>query len=814
MRDLVSDLRFAVRMLLRNPGFTAVAIVALALGVGANTAIFSVVNAVLLRPLPFGSAHRLVSIGSFSTRSLVTADYACSYPDFQDFRAQNHTLDHISAINNDTWALTGTNRQVTNLDVAIVSADLFPMLGVKPLMGRTFRRDEDENVAASPAVVVISQNAWRKHFGSEPGVVGKQITLNGRPFMIAGVMPAGFNFPVRDTPFDIWTTFAFSGDLGSFDGSDAMGKNRGSHYLEVVGTVKPGATPAQAKADLDVIVAALARKYPKSNLYRAIRVEPLIDRLAGKLRPVLLLLLGAVGCVLLVACANVANLLLARASTRHRELAIRAALGAGRLRVVRQVLTESVLLSLAGGAAGFMAGIWGNELLVRFGPTGVPRLGESRIDFVVFVFSLGVSLLTGVVFGLVPALRAAQSDPAEALKEGTRGSTEGLRSNKARSVLVVSEVALALVLLSCAGLLIRSLDRLNRSDPGFRSNNVLSAAITLPPARYPRERLSAFVSQIEDRLRRLPGVVSVGDVVILPLSGNDMNTHFDIEGRPQTRVNISGPGYFEAMGTPLRAGRDFQETDVMGMPYVAVVNDTFAKRYFPNENPIGKLIKPGIAAGEDKTPFREIVGIAGSVQQDRIGQKPLPEVFIPRGQLPVNSATFTIHTMNDARSLIPAVRSAVAAMDPDMPVDEVKTMDERVSTSLAQPRFQGFLLGCFAVVALTLTAVGLYGVISYSVAQRTHEIGTRMALGAGQTNILKLVVGQGMLLAAIGAMVGLAGALAVSRLLENMLYEIAPTDPLTLAGVAILVFAVAFAATVIPAVRAANVDPMVALRYE
>jgi len=817
MTDLVSDLRFAVRMLRKNPGFTAVAIVALALGVGANTAIFSVVNAVLLRPLPYASASRLVSLESYITRNANARAASSSYPDFQDFRARNHTLDHLAALNEDTWALTGANREVANLDVSIVSADLFPMLGVKPLLGRTFRKDEDENVAASPATIVLSQRAWQTHFGSDPGIVGKQITLQGRPFTIAGVMPAAFNFPVREHPFDVWTTFAFSGDLKP----DAIGTQRGGHYLEVVGSLKPGVTPAQARADFQVIVAALAKQYPDSNKYRGLRIEYLMDVLTSEVRPALLLLLGAVGCVLLVACANVANLLLARAGTRHREIAIRAALGAGRFRVVRQVLTESVLLSLAGGAAGLLAAVWANELLVRFGPPVVPRLGESRVDLAVFAFALGVSLLTGIVFGIAPALRASQADPAEALKEGARGSTEGLRSNKARSLLVVSEVALAMMLLACAGLLIRSLDRMNHADPGFQAHNVLSASITLPEARYERARITPFVSQLEERVGRLPGVISVGDVVVLPLSGNDMNTRFDIEGRPVadaerplTRVNIAGPRYFESMSTPLRTGRDFRETDAKGSPYVAIVNDVFVRQFFPNENPIGKRVKPGLSEGAGKPPFREIVGVVGSVEQDRIGGKPLAEIFMARGQFVSNSVTLTIHTRNDARSLIPGLRSALAGMDPEIPLDEVKTMDERVSQSLAPGRFQSFLLGVFGLVALTLTGVGLYGVISYSVAQRTHEIGTRMALGARQANILKLVVAQGMLLAAIGAAAGMAGALAVGRMLGSILYEVAPTDPLTLTAVALLVFGVAFAATVIPAIRAARVDPMVALRYE
>ena len=819
MKDPLMDVRYAARMLAKNPGFTAVAVIALASGIGANTAIFSVVNAVLLRPLPFPNASRLVAVDSMTTRHPETGG-AVSYPDFQDFRTRNHSLRYLIAFHDESWPLTGPHREAANLHLAVASADLFAMTQAKPLMGRTFRKNEDEDTTG-PMSLVLSEAAWKKYFGADPAILGKSITLRGLPYTVIGVMPAGFNFPVRNEAWDAWTTFGFSTDLRSADGTPPIGRSRGSHYLDMAGELKPGVPVANAQADLDVLVAALAKSYPNSDAHRTIRVAPLLERLVEQLRPVLLLLLGAVGCVLLVACANVANLLLARATTRHRELAIRAALGAGRARVIRQVLTESVLLSLLGGAAGLLLGIWGSALLVRLSPEDVPRVGQAQIDIPVFLFTIGIAVLTGVIFGLVPAFRASQSDPADALKDGTRGTTEGLRGNKARSGLIIGEVALALMLLACAGLLIRSLDRLNRVDPGFQTHQVLSAAISFPEARYKNAQIVPVLDHIEQRLRALPDVAAVSDIAVLPLSGNDMNTDFEVEGhpvataeQPSTRVNIIAPGYLNAMRIPLVSGRDLEARDDAKAGIVAVINTEFAKQFFPGQNPLGKRIRPGISNGDGKPPMREIVGVVGSVEQDRIGKKPIPEVFLARDQLVYNSPVLVIRTRNDARAVVPELRSVLRESDPNMPIDELRTMDERVALSLAQPRFQSLLLASFAGVALLLTAIGLYGVISYSVAQRTREIGTRMALGAQRRNILKLVIGQGMLLTTIGVAIGIGGAILASKLIESMLYEVTPGDPLTLLGVAGVVFLVAMLASIVPAVRAAGVDPLVALRYE
>jgi predicted permease len=697
---------------------------------------------------------------------------------------------------------------------------MFPMLGVQPVIGRTFRPEEDED-KSGPMSVVLSEATWRKYFGGDAKIVGTQIVLQQQPYNVIGVMPAAFNFPVRNEPFEAWTTFGFSPYLRRSTANPTMGEQRGAHFLDVAAVLKPGISLAQAKADLDVIQDRLRKDFPDDEKYRAVRVAPLLDQIVQDMRPAILILLGAVGCVLLVACANVANLLLARASGRRREIAIRSALGANRWRVVRQVLTESLLLSLVGGAAGLLLAWWGNALLVHYGPQDVPRLGESHLDLWVFAFAVGVSLVTGFLFGLVPALRAAQADPAESLKEGSRGTTEGLRSNKARSVLVVAEVALALILLSSAGLLIRSLDKLNHSNLGFQPGGVLTAVLEFPEAKFKDPQLIAALNRIESRLDETPGVLAEGDVVVLPLSGDDASTSVEIDGRPtkiterlQTRVNIASAGYFRAMRIPLVSGRNFSPSDTEKNPLVVVVNEAFAREFFPRENAIGKRVRPGFSKGPGDAPMREIVGIVGSVAQDSVGQKPLPEVFFPRDQFVNSATTLVIRTQGDPNSVAPQLRAILREIDPNLPIEQLRTMDERVTGALAQPRFQSFLLVIFAGVALLLTAVGLYGVVSYSVAQRTHEIGTRMALGAQQRSIFRLVVGQGMLLAGIGVAIGLACSLATSKLLTSLLYEISPTDPLTLIAISFLILFVTFLATYVPARRAALVDPMIALRYE
>jgi putative ABC transport system permease protein len=820
MRELLADFRYATRTLWKNPGFAIIAVLALALGTGATTAIFSVVDAVLLRPLPFTSADRLIGILHYDAKRGPEASNL-SYPDFRDFRSQNHTLDHMAVYHPDSWPMLAPGHEPVNVHMAIVSADMFPMLAARPTAGRTFTSAEDEDTAG-PMKAVLSDSAWRRLFGGDQATLGKTVLLRQQPYTIIGIMPRGFQFPIQSEPTDLWTTFGYSSDLRkNSPESTPMGTQRGAHFLDFAATLKPGVSIAQAHSDLAVINARLAKQFPNSNQNREVQVVALLDHLVAQLRPTLLLLLGAVGCVLLIACANVANLLLARATTRSRELAIRTALGAGRARLVRQILTESVLLSLLGGVAGLLLAAWGIALLAHYGPQDVPRLAYARLNPEVFLFALAVSLLTGLVFGAAPALRAANSSPGEALKDGSRGSTEGLRHNKARSILVIAEVALALMLLSSAGLLIRSLDRLNHANTGYDSANVLTGALDFPESRYPDAKLIQSLDSLEARLAALPNVAAASDIVILPLAGDDMSTDLEIQGRPvrssdrpTTRINIAAPNYFRAMGTPLLAGRDFNARDVDRAPEVVVVNQAFVQQFFPNDNPIGKRVRPGFSHGVGDPPMREIVGVVGSVQQDRIGKKAIPEVFIPRDQFPTTSTTIVVRTVGDARELMPAFRSEVHAVDPDLPIRHLRTMEDWVGLSLAQPKFQSYLFVIFGAIALLLTAVGLYGVIAYSVAQRTQEIGTRMALGAQQANILKLVVGEGMLLAIIGTVIGVAGALAISGLLQKLVYEISPTDPVTIAAITATILCVSLLAAYVPARRAARIDPMTALRNE
>jgi putative ABC transport system permease protein len=820
MQELLADFRYATRTLWKNPGFTLVAVLALALGTGATTAIFSVVDAVLLRPLPYSTADRLVGVLHYdSKRGPESA--ALSYPDFRDFRSQNHTLDHMAVYHPDSWPMLAPGKEPVNVHMAVVSADLFPMLAVHPAAGRTFTAAEDEDTAG-PMKAILSDYAWRKLFGGDQAILGKTVLLRQQPYTIIGIMPRGFQFPIQSEPTELWTTFGYSPDLRKTSPeSTPMGIQRGAHFLDFAATLKPGVSTDQARADLAVINTRLAKQFRNSNQYREVQVLPMLDHMVAQLRPVLLLLLGAVGCVLLIACANVANLLLARATTRSRELAIRTALGAGRARLVRQILTESVLLSLLGGVFGLLLAAWGTALLAHYGPQDVPRLADARLNVEVFVFALAMSLVTGLVFGAVPALRAANSSPGEALKDGSRGSTEGLRHNKARSILVIAEVALALMLLSSAGLLIRSLDRLNHTNAGYDTANVLTGTFDFPESRYPDAKLVQALDSLEAKLSALPNVIAASDVVVLPLAGDDMSTGIDFQGkpvssadRPITRVNIAAPNYFRAMGTPLLAGRDFNSRDVDKAPEVVIVNQAFVQQFFPNENPIGKRVRPGFGHGGGEPPMREIVGVVASVQQDRIGKKSLPEVFMPRGQFPNTSTAVVVRTTGDAHALIPAFRSAVRAIDPDLPIGHLRTMEDWTGLSLAQPRFQSYLFVIFGAIALLLTAVGLYGVIAYSVAQRTQEIGTRMALGAQQANILKLVVGEGMLLAILGAVIGIAGALGISGLLQKLVYEVSPTDPATIAAITVTILCVSLLAAYVPARRAARIDPMTALRNE
>jgi putative ABC transport system permease protein len=801
MRTLLQDVRYAARVLVRQPGFAAVAVLTLALGVGANTAIFSVVNAVLLRPLPFAEPDQLVRVYEKRpklgrTRNVVSA------PDFIDWRGQSQTFDSMAAYNGWGASLTGDG-EPQRITGALASADLFRVLRAEPMLGRAFAAEEDR--PGAPRVVVISHGLWRRRFGADPSAVGKAVTLGGEPYTVVGVMPPAFQFPDPET--EVWAPLAL-------DPQDQS--SRGSHYLSVVARLKTGVTREQAQAEMDAIAGRLEQQY-QVNTGHGVNVFALHDEVVGGVRKSLFVLLGAVGFVLLIACANVANLLLARGAARQAEIAVRTALGASRWRVVRQLLTESLLLFVWGGALGLLLAVWGVDLFVALSPPGTPRVHEIRADAWVFGFTFLVSLATGVVFGLLPALQASKPDLHAALKEGGRDRLGGGSRTRLRGLLVVAEVASAVVLLVGAGLLLKSFVRLRQVSPGFDTANVLTMQLSLPPSRY-RDGASqaAFFRQLLQRVEALPGVRAAGAVAGLPLTGNMASRYFEIEGRPprpageglNANFNLASPGYFRALGVPLVSGRQFDERDASGAPEVVVVNETMARRFWPDEDPLGKRLR--IA----NNPWRTVVGVVADVKNDGLSAEPKPEMFYPLLQSPLPFMTLVVRTDTDPKTLAAAVGREVRAVDADEPVYDVKTMDERLAESVSPQRLTTLLVGVFAALAMTLAGVGIYGVISYSVAQRTREMGVRMALGAQKGDVLKLVLRQGLLLALAGVLIGLAGAFALTRVMSGLLYGVSVTDPATFAGVAVMLTAVALVACLVPALRAARVDPMVALRYE
>ena len=806
MRTFFQDLRYGVRMLLRSPGVTFVAILAIALGVGANTTIFSVVNTVLLRPLPFAESEKLVKVLTTDAKR-GRNDLPTSFPNFTDWREQNGTFEHMTAYSEASATLAGSDMPEQIYGVAATS-DMFPLLGVKTFLGRPFLPEEEK--PGSAPVAVISYGLWQRRFGSDRKLVGQQVMLDGKSTTIVGVMPPGFKFPLDAEKTEIWSPL---------DPTSEMNKSRGSRYLDVVARLKAGATMQQAQSDMDAIARRLEEQYQGNNMGRGIRLVSLYEDTVGNVRPALLVLLAAVGCVLLIACANVANLLLARSAARHKEIAVRTALGASRWRIIRQLLTESVLLSSVGGISGLLLAMWGVDVLLKLIPSSVPRTQEIAMDARVLGFTLAVSLLTGIVFGLAPALQASRLNLNESLKEGGRGSTEGWRRNRVRSLLVVSEVALSLMLLIGAGLLIKSFQRLRDINPGFNPDRVLTMSLVLPEAKYDEaEKQSLFFQQLVGKASQLPGVESVGLIHPLPLGGSHTTTTFTIEGRPplapsdQLNANTRAVStdFFRAMGIPLIKGRVFTEKDSGDAPKVMLVNETLARRFFAGEDPIGKraIVYPF------KEPC-EIVGIVGDVKHRSLDTEAGPEFYLSYLQSPQPEMSLVARTTSsDPAGLANTIQSTVLQLDKDQPVSDVKTMNQLLGESTASRRFNMLLLGIFAFIALVLASVGIFGVMSYTVTQRTHEIGIRMALGAQVRDVFKLVVGQGMILVLIGVSLGTLGAFAVTRLMSSLLYGVSATDPLTFVGVALLLAAIAFLACLIPARRATKVDPMVALRYE
>ncbi len=806
MGTLWQDLRYGVRMLLKNPGFTFVAVFALALGIGANTAIFSVVNAALLQPLPFEHSERLVRIWSTNPQK-GAMKLSSSFLGFQDLQKENHVFDAIAAYSSASATITGGG-EPEQLSGVAVAGDLFAVAGVRPRLGRAFTPEE---IGEGAPVAVINDEVWRRHFNSDPDVTGRQVTLDQTSMTIIGVMPPKFEFPFELTP-GFWVLL---------DPADELNIDRGTRYLSMVARLKPGVSLETARAEMNAIGVRLGAEYPDDHAGRGVNVMSLHESFVGNVRPALLVLLGAIGFVLLIACANVANLLLARAATRSREIAVRTVLGASRRRIIRQLLTESLLLAVVGGGLGLLLAWWANDLLAAAVPAEVPRFGEIGIDKSVLAFALLVSALTGVLFGLAPALQAAKTDLNETLKEGGRAATEGWRRNRLRSLLVVSEIALSLMLLVGAGLLVQSFWRLRAVDPGFDPKNVITATASLSGRYEEEEQQAAFFQATVNRIAALPGVEAAGAIFPLPLNGSILSGDFAMIGqttatgeKPSANFRTVTPDYMRAMGIPLRKGRALTERDDASAPKVLLINETLARRYFANEDPIGRQLRVATLSSEKQTDC-EIVGVVGDVRHRGLDAETDAEFYLSHLQFPIGEMSLVARTaLPNPTNIVPALRQAVWAVDKDQPIYEIKTMTQWLGESTAERRFNMLLLGSFAVVALVLAAVGIFGVMSYSVARRTHEIGIRMALGAQGSDVVRLVVGQGMMLALAGVAVGATGALVLTSVVSSLLYGVSASDPLTFVAVGLLLMSVALLACYIPARRATKVDPMVALRYE
>jgi putative ABC transport system permease protein len=813
MQTLWQDLRYGARMLLRKPGFTLIAVLTLALGIGANTAIFSVVNAVLLRPLPYMQPEQLVWIWETSPKDEIK-DEPASVPNFIDWRSQNQSFSEMAAFAGTTTVLTNAG-EPERIPGTSVTANFFATIGVNPMLGRGFVADE--NKPGNNHAVILSYELWQRRFSADPKMIGQKITLNGNPHEVVGVMPPGFKNPQPDEPrpTELWLPLSLN----------PAQAGRRSDFLRVVARLKPEVSINQARAEMGTITGRLAEQYPQTNYGWGVTILPLHERIVGNLRPALWTLTGAVGFLLLIACANVANLLLARAASRQQEIAVRSALGAGRGRLVRQFLTESVLLALLGGVAGLIVGWWGVELLLALKPGNIPRLGEVRLSGQVFAFTSALALLTGIIFGLVPALHATTPNLNESLKEGGRGATDGVWSGRLRSALVVAEIALALVMLVGAGLMTRSFMRLQQVDPGFNPERVVTALIVLPVSKYPEgPQVTAFFHQLLERVRATAGVESVALGSGVPLATGAYNTFF-IEGRPVPRPEEPQPDadyirvsrdYFPALGIQFIRGENFAAQYAADAPGVAIISQSMARKYFPNEDPIGKRLTTGNPQPPpgQTVPWRTIIGVVADTPSERLDAPPYAQFYVPFDQTGQRSLLLITRTAGDPLQVVGALRAATWSLDKDQPLYNVRTMNDRMANSVAIRRFNMLLISIFAGLGLLLAAVGIYGVISYSVNQRTHEIGIRVALGAQSRDILRLIVGEGLRLTLTGVGSGLIAAFGLTRLMTTLLFEVSATDPLTFAGIALLLTFVALLACWIPARRATKVDPMIALRCE
>ncbi len=823
MRILLQDLRFGLRTFLKQPGFTAVALLTLAIGIGANTAIFSVVNAVLLKPLPFAAPDRLVAIGSLTTHSRGNHPRPMSYPDFADMRTRNTSFTEMAGYSPLDMTLTGTGTPL-HLQGYSISAQTFRLLGVKPALGRDFAYEDDgPDGGPNGRLLMLSDATWKKQFGGDQAVVGRSVTVNGQAFTVVGVMPPGFQFPIQARPVEAWTTMGLLGKQNSLEDSPQLAQ-RGFHFMQALGRLKPGVSPTQAEAEIAGIAKQLEAGFPDTNTGFGASVKPFHDTIVRESRTTLWVLFGVVSCVLLISCANIANLMLARAVARQKEIAVRLAIGASQWRVLRQMLTESVSLAFLGGFLGWQLAFWGLPLFIRLIPEDLPRLAEVKIDLGVFGFSLLASVATGILFGIAPAVYALRPDLLKTIHEGGRGASAGGDKIRFRNALVVGEVAVTLVVLVGAGLLATSLIRLLRVEPGFETRSVLTLNFDYSSQKYDKAAKQAeLLRRVQERLSTVPGVERVSSTASLPLSNSYMAVGFNIQGQVREKKGSSyaestafstvSPGYFGTLKIPMKSGRDFTEQDSLNAPPVVIVNEAFAKKFFPNENALGKFIDPSVSIGSGNPPMREIVGVIADIRQQSLAKEPEPMAFLSSRQLPFDG-TLVLRTSATPESLAKSVETALREIDPDLPVYNVRTMEQYLGADVARPQFNALLVEIFAGIALLQTMIGLYGVMAFSVAQRTREIGIRMALGAGTKTVLGLVVKQGLILTGIGIFLGLGLAFMLTRTMESLLYGVTATDPLTFALVPVALALTGVLACLVPARRAAGVDPMEALRSE